>query len=82
MWYNVYRKREKPSAEREITTMMEYFVVAIEGVANWFTNFEVALEEYETLKALGYHEATLRKESPDYDEPLYYNSEAHAFFTA
>lgn len=60
--------------------MKEYFVVAIEGVANWFNNFDDALEEYETLKALGYYEATLRKESPDYDRPLYYNSKARAFF--
>lgn len=60
--------------------MTEYFVVAIEGVANWFTNFEMALEEYETYKSLGYHEVVLRKESPDYDRPLYYNSKACAFF--
>lgn len=60
--------------------MTEFFVVAIEGVANWFQNFEMALEEYETLKALGYHEVVLRKESPNYDRPLYYNSQARAFF--
>ena len=60
--------------------MKEYFVVAIEGVANWFSSFELALDEYETLKALGYHEVTLRKESPDYDRPLYYNSKACTFF--
>jgi hypothetical protein len=60
--------------------MKEYFIVAVEGVANWFNSFELALEEYETLKALGYHEVTLRKESPDYDRPLYYNSKACAFF--
>ena len=41
--------------------MKEYSVVAIEGVAYQFNNYEEALDEYEQLKALGYHEATLRK---------------------
>lgn len=60
--------------------MKEYFVVAIEGVSYQFNNFKEALEEYEELKALGYHEATLRKHSPDYDRPLTYNAKAHCFF--
>ena len=60
--------------------MKEYFVVAIEGVAYQFNGFEEAREEYEQLKALGYHEATLRKYSPDYDRPLVYSDRAHCFF--
>ena len=40
--------------------MKEYYVVAVEGIAYQFNNFEEAHEEYEQLKALGYHEATLR----------------------
>lgn len=60
--------------------MKEYFVVAIEGMAYQFNGFEEAREEYEQLKALGYHEATLRKHSPDYDKPLTYNDRAHCFF--
>ena len=60
--------------------MKEFFVVAIEGVNYQFNNFEEALEEYEELKALGYHEVTLRKHSPYYTNPLIYNSKAHCFF--
>lgn len=60
--------------------MKEYFIVAIEGIAYWFNSFDEALEEYEQLKALGYHEAVLRKHSPDYARPLYYNDKAKCFF--
>lgn len=59
--------------------MKEYFVVAVEGVAYQFNNFEEAYEEYEELKACGFHEATLRKHSPDYDESLTYSDKAHCF---
>ena len=57
--------------------MNEYFVVAIEGVSNWFSNYEQALEEYEQLKALGYHEAVLRFHSDSFDRPLIYSDKAH-----
>ena len=60
--------------------MKEYFIVAIEGVAYQFNNFAEAREEYEELKAIGYHEAVLRKHSPDYDRPLIYSDRAHGFF--
>ena len=60
--------------------MNEYFVVAIEGVSYEFSNFREALEEYETLKALGFYEAVLRKHSPDYDRPLIYNSTYQVFY--
>ena len=60
--------------------MNEYFVVAIEGVSYQFNNFEEARDEYEELKALGYHEVTLRKYSPYYSNPLIYNNRANCFF--
>jgi hypothetical protein len=41
--------------------MKEYFVVAVEGIAYQFNSFEEAREEYEELKACGFHEATLRR---------------------
>ena len=41
--------------------MKEYYVVAVEGIAYQFNNYEEALDEYGQLKALGYSEATLRK---------------------
>lgn len=60
--------------------MKEYFVVAIEGVAYWFNSFEKAFEEYEELKALGYREAILHKDSPDYEKLLIYSDRAKCFF--
>ena len=60
--------------------MNEYFVVAIEGVNYQFNAFAEAFEKYEELKALEYHEAVLRKHSPDYDRPLVYSDRAHCFF--
>ena len=60
--------------------MNEYFVVAIEGVAYQFGSFKEAREKYEELKTLGYHEAVLRKYSPDYSRPLVYSDRAHGFF--
>lgn len=38
-----------------------YFEVAIEGVVNYFNNFNDARDEYHELKACGFHEATLRR---------------------
>lgn len=60
--------------------MKEHFIVAIEGISYWFNSFDEALEEYEQLKALGYHEVVLRKHSPDYEKPLIYSDRAKCFF--
>lgn len=60
--------------------MEEYFVIAIEGIAYQFEDFEEALKEYKGFKALGYHEAILRKHSPDYEKPLIYSDRAKCFF--
>lgn len=38
-----------------------YFEVAIEGVVNYFNNFNDARDVYHELKACGFHEATLRR---------------------
>lgn len=60
--------------------MREYFIVAIEGVAYRFSSFEKALEKYYALKALGYHEAVLRKYYYEGARPLVYSDRAKCFF--
>lgn len=57
--------------------MKEYYVVAIEGVAYEFNNYEEAQIEYEALKECGYHEAVFKVYSPSFTKPLIYDDKAH-----
>ncbi len=62
--------------------MKEYFIVAIEGIEYQFEGFAKAFKKYQELKALGYHEALLRKYCLEYGHPLVYiyNDRAKCFF--
>lgn len=55
-----------------------HFEVAIEGLCQWFNNFNEARDEYYTLKECGFHEAVLRR-VVEGEKTLCWNDRACAF---